>query len=311
MNGSQLAYELSEDAHDSFSTGAPVLIAADCEAAQSSALQLVSAAGMRIGEPVDINRAVERLDRQVSTRAVWVELAEDGGGALSHLLERINDDANSGLYPAIVAAPARLLDLVSFYIDSPAVELLIDADLAERAAALAVATSRVSLPTGVAEVTGDNSTLRLRQLSEEVGRIAATLAQLSGSPAVERPAPASVSPHPELDLSLEDVRAIIRARRVRSKYFEGSLFADPAWDMLLDLTQAELAQYRVPVSSLCIAAAVPSTTALRWIKAMVTKGLFVRRADHRDARRVFIELSPATSAAMRAYFAEVGRPAGA
>ena len=79
--------------------------------------------------------------------------------------------------------------------------------------------------------------------------------------------------------------------------------------MLLDLLQAELAQHRVPVSSLCIAAAVPATTALRWVKTMTDAGLFVRRADPHDGRRVFVELSPATSAAMRAYFAKLGEAA--
>ena len=62
--------------------------------------------------------------------------------------------------------------------------------------------------------------------------------------------------------------------------------------MLLDLLQAEIAQHRVPVSSLCIAAAVPATTALRWIKTMTDGGLFMRRADPHDGRRVFVELAP-------------------
>jgi DNA-binding MarR family transcriptional regulator len=79
--------------------------------------------------------------------------------------------------------------------------------------------------------------------------------------------------------------------------------------MLLDLLQAEIAQHRVPVSSLCIAAAVPATTALRWFKTMTDNGLFNRRADPHDGRRVFIELAPATSLAMRRYFAEVGAQA--
>ncbi len=47
---------------------------------------------------------------------------------------------------------------------------------------------------------------------------------------------------------------------------------------------------RVAVSSLCIAAAVPATTALRWIKALTDRGLFVRAADPQDGRRVYIEL---------------------
>ena len=110
-------------------------------------------------------------------------------------------------------------------------------------------------------------------------------------------------------ISAETVRSVIRARRLRSRYFPEELFADPAWDMLLDLLQAEIAQLRVPVSSLCIAAAVPATTALRWLKTMVSQGLFVRRADPHDGRRVFVELAPEASGALRRYFAEVGKVA--
>ena len=73
----------------------------------------------------------------------------------------------------------------------------------------------------------------------------------------------------------------------------------------------EIAQVRVPVSSLCIAAAVPATTALRWIKTLTDSGLLLRRADPHDGRRVFVEMAPNTSQAMRNYFGEVGRVAGA
>jgi DNA-binding MarR family transcriptional regulator len=62
----------------------------------------------------------------------------------------------------------------------------------------------------------------------------------------------------------------------------------------------------VPVSSLCEASAVPATTALRWIKTMTESGLLTRRADPLDGRRVFIEMSPATSQSLRHYFGEVG-----
>ena len=40
---------------------------------------------------------------------------------------------------------------------------------------------------------------------------------------------------------------------------------------------------------------------------MTDAGLFVRRADPHDGRRVFVELSPGASAAKRAYFAEMGQ----
>ncbi len=39
---------------------------------------------------------------------------------------------------------------------------------------------------------------------------------------------------------------------------------------------------------------------------MTDNGLFKRRADPHDGRRVFIELAPEASVAMRRYFAEVG-----
>ena len=78
--------------------------------------------------------------------------------------------------------------------------------------------------------------------------------------------------------------------------------------MLLDLLQAEISQLRVPVSSLCIAASVPATTALRWLKMMTQQGIFLRRADPHDGRRVFVELAPA-SQALRRYFADTGRVA--
>jgi DNA-binding MarR family transcriptional regulator len=111
------------------------------------------------------------------------------------------------------------------------------------------------------------------------------------------------------EVSADTVRGVIRAQRLRSRYFREDLFADPAWDMLLDLLQAEIAQLRVPVSSLCIAAAVPATTALRWLKTMTEQGLFLRRADPDDGRRVFVELAPAASQALRRYFADVGKAA--
>ena len=50
-----------------------------------------------------------------------------------------------------------------------------------------------------------------------------------------------------------------------------------------------------------------SPPSLRWLKTMVQEKLFVRRADPHDGRRVFVELAPETSYALRRYFAEVGQ----
>ena len=76
--------------------------------------------------------------------------------------------------------------------------------------------------------------------------------------------------------------------------------------MLLDLTQAESAQHES--RSVAGIAARSGHTALRG-QGMTDSGLFVRRADPHDGRRVFVELSPGASSAMRSYFAELAKAA--
>lgn len=145
--------------------------------------------------------------------------------------------------------------------------------------------------------------VRLRQLSEEIGRIATLLASLSEHEAAAAAmAAVGAGPNGQSEpLDSEFIRSVIRVRRLRDHFFKGDIFADPAWDMLLDLMAARAESQRVAVSSLCIAAAVPPTTALRWIKGLCDQGLFVRIADPEDGRRVFIELSDEAATRMEAY----------
>lgn len=159
------------------------------------------------------------------------------------------------------------------------------------------------------EVDKARATARLQQLSEEVGRIANVLAALSEDDAAAAAMAAVGGAQNGEDEPLDAgfIRSIIRVRRLRDHFFEGNMFADPAWDMLLDLMAARVEGQRVAVSSLCIAAAVPPTTALRWIKSLCDEGLFVRIADPEDGRRVFIELSGETAARMEAYLKSVQR----
>lgn len=101
------------------------------------------------------------------------------------------------------------------------------------------------------------------------------------------------------------VRRILRQRQQRGQHFAPELFADPAWDMLLDLTAARGERKQVSVTSLCIAARVPATTALRWIGQMTEAGLFERINDKADRRRAFIGLTDKAAAGMAAYFAAI------
>jgi hypothetical protein len=102
---------------------------------------------------------------------------------------------------------------------------------------------------------------------------------------------------------LRHARQSYRHRRSRSLFFEDSLFGEPAWDLLLDLFIAAKERKRVPVTSACIGAAVPTTTALRWLAILEERGLVVREEDPTDARRIFVRLTAEAYARMVAYFA--------
>jgi DNA-binding MarR family transcriptional regulator len=96
----------------------------------------------------------------------------------------------------------------------------------------------------------------------------------------------------------------VKLRRLREKYFKSNLFADPAWDILLDLAIARKTQKKISVSSLCIAASVPTTTALRKIKEMLSDGLIYKKPDKNDKRRTYIEISDQTYERMLSYISE-------
>ena len=146
---------------------------------------------------------------------------------------------------------------------------------------------------------------RLLQLSEEVSRIAGSLAKLSMEQEHRRPIDSSLREADAPEVSEDMVRWVINARKLRSRFLPTELFADPAWDILLELLRAEIAQQRIAVSSLCIAANAPATTALRYIKAMAQQAMIVRQPDPFDGRRVYVVLAPAISNALRRYFVDV------
>lgn len=153
---------------------------------------------------------------------------------------------------------------------------------------------------------------KLRHLSEEMARISRALQGLSrangrhpmnivvdSTSAQMLGSDASAS---EPLIRADEIRALVRARRMREQYFGTGLFADPAWDILLDLFAAHLEGDEIAVSSLCIAAAVPPTTATRVIRMMTDRGLLQHADDPRDGRRIFVALTPATLARLNEYF---------
>lgn len=139
----------------------------------------------------------------------------------------------------------------------------------------------------------DGAARTMQALSIEASRIAERLATLAATEAATAPAVRGI------DAVL--VRRIIKLRRERDRFLPAEILADPAWDILLDLTAARLEGKAVPVSSLCIAAAVPTTTALRWIRSLTEAGLLQRRLDTQDGRRSHVELADTAAEAMFGY----------
>ena len=94
-------------------------------------------------------------------------------------------------------------------------------------------------------------------------------------------------------LMLQHIKAVVKSRRVRDKFMPSEIFADPAWDIILDLSIARLNNLKTSVSSLCIAACVPTTTAFRRINLLLKEGYIEKVCDPDDARRTFIFISDA------------------
>ena len=109
----------------------------------------------------------------------------------------------------------------------------------------------------------------------------------------------------EREARVRRIRSVIKARAQRIKFFKADLFADPAWEILLELYVTHLTFTRLSISSLCHACSVPATTALRWINKLEAEGLLIRCADPLDGRRVWIGLSDDGLSAMETYWASV------
>lgn len=222
----------------------------------------------------------------------------------------------------IVSTAMDALDDVFAVLDQSAPQILVSPSRAERV----VAVGRVMGEAGASRVRemAEEDRLALLRLSQQVEAIAHSLDRLS-QPAVSAshtgatalsdykraadPAPAALvavgqTPLPDPRM----VRQVIANRQARARFFDAELFGDPAWDMLLDLTAAHGEGAQVSVTSLCIAAAVPATTALRWLTQMVESGIFVRVPDPADRRRAFIALSDRSLTAMAGYFASLRGP---
>lgn len=151
-------------------------------------------------------------------------------------------------------------------------------------------------------------TERLARLELAIAAISAGDRPHANNDAGPRPVPASRAPRPALPATNPDlIEALIAARKLRTKYFDQDLFFDPAWSILIDLYQADLAGRKLCVSSVCYGSGAAETTALRYIRELERRGLIERMPDARDKRRAFLRLTPPAREKLAQYFGEVRR----
>lgn len=293
------------------------LVIADADSGRAPEHAVLAAGGTVRGR-VGWNDAKERLERQGPLAVVLAEARGASDAALAPVLPLLDAIGRRGDARIVVTLDIDQIDVLAGALCGPGIELLCAPSEVERVAALCIAGLRSG--DRVHDISRNAEAVRLQRLNEEVARIAETLARLTRSVSDTRqderrggavgepihgyraPPPADVP-----EVTAREIREAIRARRLRDQYFGNGLFEDPAWDMLLDLFAAELERAQVSVSSLCIAAAVAPTTALRWITRMTDAGLFERQPDPFDRRRAFLGLSERASQGMRKYVAAVAR----
>ncbi len=237
-------------------------------------------------------------------------IADIRSSADAGLFAAISQYRQSRTVPMLAWAGLQGLDAAYAALDDADTHWLVDGSMSEAVALLATLAHQPR--TSVLREERDAlDYAALHRISDELAGFAQILQGFAGQNRKAEPsfrAPVSfrksTASERATPLDPEQIRELIRVRRLRDHYFQAGLFGEPAWDILLDLMAAKLERVDVSVSSLCIAAAVPPTTALRCITAMTGGGMLERRADPHDARRIFITLSSGTEAAMRRYLAE-------
>ncbi|MEO6153555.1 MAG: MarR family transcriptional regulator [Croceibacterium sp.] len=317
MPQADFAYAPANDA-----AGSPIAVSvfADRAALREEVRGDVAAAGLTLRR---CGAIAELLAEEADTLGdvVLIDCPTVDGAALAALTRLDMRARRSGAHLVISTSLAALEDVFACC-DQSQPQILVDPSRAERVIALGRVLAEV--PSLRVRELAEDDRLTLLRLTEQVGRIAERLERFGATPdgpaafRFESPVPAYKAADAEDRLvrtpraSLPDprlVRRIIRQRQIRARFFDGELFADPAWDMLLDLTAARAEHRRVCVTSLCIASGVPPTTALRWIGQMTCAGLLERVEDESDRRRAFVALSDPAADAMARYFAEVGQQA--
>lgn len=286
-------------------------------------------AGFRSLGVIEPHRLAERLAATITVDVIFADLRDtclDPENARALAMRHGFPDTHIAVITDLAG-----LDRALSQLDTPGSEFLCDPEANDVVRSLvnaAITVEQQRTHPQLRDSGRENETGRIEQLSEEVRRLATMVERLTLPCETDdhaRPPCTTSLPYRMETIAGDrdakrmqahagathgEIKSLLRARRMREQFLPADLFADPAWDMILDLMAARLSGQRVSVSSLCIAAAVPPTTALRWIRQLTDRGVFSRIDDPADGRRVFIELTDSAAEAVMAWSNAVRRTGG-
>jgi len=78
---------------------------------------------------------------------------------------------------------------------------------------------------------------------------------------------------PEAQITEDHVQSVLTVRRARQRIFGRQLFADPAWDLILELYATRLGNRRITASDLARLLGLPASVTKRWISVLVDAGI--------------------------------------
>lgn len=205
-----------------------------------------AAAGLRIAQTADLGNLLAAEAGPALGDLVLVDCPVIDGAELAALARLDLRAAKSGSH-LVVSTSIGSLDDVFGCLDQSEAQILVTPSRADRVIALGRTLARAG--NRVRELSEEDR-LALLRLTEQVGQIAQKLEALSsGSASAAAPPSAFRFDGAGDDTRLDDgtdrlvraarpplpdprlVRKIIRQRQLRARFFEGDLFADPAWDM--------------------------------------------------------------------------------
>lgn len=209
---------------------------------QSSLEEQVHAAGLRLLQSATLDEAGEH-----SVIGPHVVLLDVPSGGVRHepLLNALDRASTDGHLSLVVRTETANLDPIAAQIASTRATILCDPSEEDMISGLRAAAGSRKIPVSFFDGARDGEVANDQpsEIHDEVERLVDAFERAPG-PAVI-PAPDN-EPAPDVDPArlAADIHAILRLRRARDEFFQDTLFADPAWDMLLELLEARLLNQR-------------------------------------------------------------------